>query len=111
MSQQPNLELLPHTDRIILAIQAIKSNTSISQRRAAAVYNVPKSTLYTQRAKTTSQHNSHPNPSRLTRPEEETVMQYIKKLNARGFAPTLSYIHKIANQLLAARHSSQVEEK
>jgi hypothetical protein len=38
-------------------------------------------------------------------------MQYIKKLDARGFAPTLSYIYKIANQLLAARHGGQVGEK
>jgi hypothetical protein len=97
MSQQPNLELLPREDRIILAIQAIKYNALMSQQCAAAVYNVPKSTLRTQRAKTTLQHNSHPNLLRLTRPKEETVMQYIKKLNAQGFAPTLSYVHKIAN--------------
>jgi hypothetical protein len=58
---------------------------------------MPKSTLYTQRAKTTSQHNSYPNLLRLTRPKEETVMQYIKKLNMQGFAPILSYVHKIAN--------------
>jgi hypothetical protein len=111
MSQQPDLELLPCEDRIILAIQAMKSDASMSQRCAAAVYDVPKSTLRTRRAKTTSQRNSHPNLSRLTRPEEETVMQYIKKLDARGFAPTLSYIREMANQLLAARHSSQVGEK
>jgi hypothetical protein len=75
----------------------MKYNALISQQRAAAVYNVPKSTLCTRRAKTTLQHNSHPNLLRLTRPEEETVMQYIKKLDAQGFAPTLSYICKIAN--------------
>jgi hypothetical protein len=111
MSQQPDLELLPCEDRIILAIQAMKSNALMSQQRAAAVYNVPKSTLRTRRAKTTLQRNSYPNLSRLTRPEEETVMQYIKKLNAQGFAPTLSYIREIANQLLAARYSGQVGEK
>jgi hypothetical protein len=83
----------------------------MSQRRAAVVYDVPESTLCTRRAKTTSQRDSHPNPSRLTRPEEETVMQYIKKLDARGFAPTLSYIREMANQLLAARHGGQVGEK
>ena len=45
MSQQHNLELLPRSDRIILAIQAMKSNASLSQRRAAATYNVPETTL------------------------------------------------------------------
>jgi hypothetical protein len=40
MSQQPDLELLPREDRIILAIEAIESNVLLSQRRAAAIYNV-----------------------------------------------------------------------
>jgi hypothetical protein len=102
MSQQPNLKLLPCKDRIILTIQAIKSNALLSQQRAAIIYNVSKSTLQTQRAKTTSQRNSHPNSSKLQRHKEETIVQYIRKLNARGFAPTLSYVQEIANQLLAA---------
>jgi hypothetical protein len=106
MSQQPNLKLLPHKDRIILTIQAIQSNASLSQRRAAVIYNVSKSTLRTQRAKTTSRRNSHPNSSKLQRHEEETIVQYIRKLNAQGFAPTLSYVREMANQLLATRSSS-----
>ena len=67
---------------------------------------MPKSTLCTQRAKTTLQRNSYPNLLRLTKPKEETVVQYIRKLNARGFAPTLNYVREIANQLLAARSGS-----
>jgi hypothetical protein len=110
MSQQPDLKLLSRQDRLILAIQAMKSNASLSQQRAAALYNVPQSTISNQRAKTTSRRDSHPNSSRLTKLKEETVIQYIRKLNAQGFAPTLSYIHKIANQLLAARSGSQVRE-
>ena len=110
MSQQPDLELLSREDRVILAIQFIKSNPTISQRRAAAIYNVPESTLRTRRAKTTSRRDSHPNSSRLTKPEEETVVQYIRKLDARGFAPTLNYVREMANQLLAARGGSQVRE-
>jgi len=111
MSQQPDLELLPREDRIILAIQAIKSDALLSQRRAAIIYNVSESTLRTRRAKTTSRRNSHPNSSKLQRHEEETIVQYIRKLNARGFAPTLSYVREMANQLLAARGGGQVGEK
>jgi hypothetical protein len=110
MSQQPDLELLSRQDRLILAIQAMKSNASLSQRRAAALYNVPQSTISDRRAKTTSRRDSHPNSSRLTKLEEETVIQYIRKLDARGFAPTLSYVREMANQLLAARGGSQVGE-
>lgn len=89
----------------------MKSGASLSQRRAAVVYNVPRSTLGDRRAKTTSRLDSHPNTSRLKRDEEDTIIQYIKKLDTRGFASTLSYVREMANQLLAARGGHQVGEK
>jgi hypothetical protein len=46
MSQQLDLESLSRKDRVILALQAIKSDKSISQQRAANLYNVHESTLY-----------------------------------------------------------------
>jgi hypothetical protein len=107
MSQQPDLELLSRAERITLAIQAIESNASLSQRRAAAVYNVPETTLRRQRAKPASERVTFPNSSRLQRHEEDTIVQYIRKLDERGFAPTLSYVQEMANQLLAARGSGQ----
>jgi hypothetical protein len=45
MSQQLDLESLSREDRVILALQAIKSDKSISRRRAASLYNVHESTL------------------------------------------------------------------
>jgi uncharacterized protein YgiM (DUF1202 family) len=105
MSQQPDLELLSRAERITLAIQAIESNASLSQRRAAAVYNVPETTLQRQHAKLASERVTFPNSSRLQRHEEDTIVQYIRKLNKQGFAPTLSYVQEMANQLLAARSS------
>jgi hypothetical protein len=107
MSQQPDLELLSRAERITLAIEAIKSNASLSQRRAAAVYNVPETTLRRQRAKPASERVTYPNSSRLQRHEEDTIVQYIRKLDERGFAPTLSYVQEMANQLLAAHGGGQ----
>jgi hypothetical protein len=40
MLQQPDLELLPYEDRIILAIEAMESNALLSQQHATAIYNV-----------------------------------------------------------------------
>ena len=97
MLQQINLKLLPRRERIDLAIKAIKSNANLSQRRAAAVYNVPETTLRRQRAKPASQRVIHPHACKLTMQEEEVLIQYIRKLNARGFAPTLAYVREIAN--------------
>jgi hypothetical protein len=39
------------------------------------------------------------------------VIQYIRKLDEWGFAPTLKYVREMANQLLAARGGTQVGEK
>jgi hypothetical protein len=38
-------------------------------------------------------------------------VQYIRKLDKRGFAPTLSYVQEMASQLLAACGGDQVGEK
>jgi hypothetical protein len=110
MSQQLDLELLSCEDRIILAIQAIKSDASISQRRAATTYNVPEKTLRSRRAGTLSRRDIHPNSAKLQRLEEEVIIKRIRKLDAQGFAPTLSYIREMANQLLAARGGREVGE-
>jgi hypothetical protein len=106
MSQPSNLKLLPRADRVALAIQAMKSNASLSQRRAAAAYNVPETTLQRQRVKPASTHVIHHNASKLQRHEEDAIVQYIRKLDERGFAPTLSYVQEMANQLLATCSSS-----
>jgi hypothetical protein len=108
MSQQLDLESLSREDRVILALQAIKSDKSISQRRAASLYNVHESTLRNQHTRTTSRRNIQPNSSKLQKHEEEAVIQYIRKLDAQGFAPTLAYVRDMANQLLASRNGSEV---
>jgi DNA-binding Lrp family transcriptional regulator len=97
MSQQPDIESLSREDRLILALQALKSDASISQRRAADIYNVHESTLRNRRAGIASRRDIQPNRSRLQKHEEETVIQYIRKLDARGFAPTISYVQYMAN--------------
>jgi hypothetical protein len=111
MSQQPDLESLLNEDRILLAIKALNSDATLSERRAAAMYRVSRTTLRDRRAKTASRRDTHPNSSKLLRHEEDTIVQYIRKLDERGFAPTLSYVREMANQLLAARHGGQVGEK
>ncbi|KAF1354353.1 hypothetical protein EJ07DRAFT_133183 [Lizonia empirigonia] len=109
MSQQPDLELLPREDRVILAIQAIKSDASLSQQRAAAIYNVSRSTLgqsWQQTNQIKSSPANGPTVGMLQMHEEEAIIQYIRKLDAQGFAPTLSYVREMANQLLAKRSGS-----
>jgi len=103
MSQPSDLEQLPYEDRIILAVEATKGPQKLTERCAAGLYNVSRRTLHRRRVGTTSRRDTQPNSSRLTKAEEEAIVQYIKKEDARGFAPTLSYVADMANQLLAAR--------
>ena len=103
MSQPPDLEQLPYEDRIVLAIEAPKGLQKLSERRAADIYNMSRTTLHRRRIGTTSRRDTQPNSSRLTKAEEEAIVRYIKKQDARGFAPTLSYVADMAKQLLAAR--------
>jgi hypothetical protein len=65
MSQQLDLELLSREDRVILALQAIKLDKSISRRRAASLYNVHESTLRNRHTGTTLRRNIQPNSSKL----------------------------------------------
>ena len=97
MDQQPDLELLSKEERIKLALQAIKKPQELSERRAAIVYNVPRSTIQDRRAGTRSTRDTHPKLSALTKAEEQTLVQYIKKLNAQGHALTLCWVKDIAN--------------
>jgi hypothetical protein len=61
------------------------------------MYNVPETTLRRQRAKLAPNHNTYYNALKLQRHEEKAIIQSIRKLNAREFAPTLSYVREIAN--------------
>jgi hypothetical protein len=89
----------------------MKSDALLSQQRAAAAYNVPETTLQRQRVKPASTNIVHHNASKLQRHKEDTIVQYIRKLDERGFAPTLSYIQEMANQLLAACSGGQTRDK
>jgi hypothetical protein len=111
MSQQLDLELLSREDRVIQAIQAMQNDPTITLRRAAATYSVHESTLRNRRAGKHSRRDTHPNSSKLGRLEEEAIIQRIRNLDKRGFAPTLRYIACMANQLLAARGGGEVGEK
>ena len=111
MAQQHNDSLVPYEERVEAAVQAIKQDPTLSQRRAAAMNEVSESTVRARQRGRTARRDTHPNSSNLKKSEEESLIKYIKKLGARGFAPTLTYVGDMANQLLAARGGNQVGEK
>jgi hypothetical protein len=88
---------------IQLALLSIDSAQIQSTRRAATVFNIPKSTLINRRAGKRARRDCQPNSRKLTPREEEVIVSYILHLDLRGFAPTYRAVRNIANKLLATR--------
>jgi hypothetical protein len=55
------------------------------------------------RAGTAARRDCEPNSKRLTKLEEEAIIQHILDLDSRGFAPTLGAVQDMANKLLTER--------
>jgi hypothetical protein len=111
MSTPTNAQLSLNEARIQLALQVIKQDANLSVRRAAAIYNVPHSTLADRHAGMASQRDWKPKSKRLLETEEQVIIQHILDLDSRGFPPRLATVKDMADSLLAARHQDPVGVK
>ena len=106
---QPITTRLPHNEAdVLLALSAINQNQIQSEKRAAATFNVPRSTLYDRRAGIPARRDCEPNSKKLTKLEEEVIVRHILDLDSQGFAPTLGAVRDMANKLLTVRGAGQV---
>ena len=104
MSQQQQ-HLQPSSERQIqLALQALKQDANLSERRATAIFNVTRKTLSNRRAGQPSQADRWPKTMNLTKLEEEVVVEHILDLDSRGFPPRLADVADMANSLRAERN-------
>ena len=74
MHQQHNAQSIQKEGRISLAISAIDQGQFQSERRVAATYDVPRSTLRLRRAGTTARRNCEPNSKKLTMLKESVIV-------------------------------------
>ena len=89
--------------RISLAIASYRSNPSLSLRRLAISFNVPRSTLQT-RLQGIQPKRETRSPNRKQHPtEEQGLVEWIIDLDRRGFLPYIIDIRRMADYLLAAR--------
>ena len=91
-----------------LTLSSINSHQFTANQRAAAVYNVPESTLRDRRRGKPARRDCQPNSKKLTQREEEVIVRHILDLDARGFAPTYAAVRNMADKLLAARDAGHV---
>jgi hypothetical protein len=102
--RHPNNAQSSYTERDIQnALRAIQQDANLSIKRAAQLYNVPRTTLSNRRAGTPSRRDYTPKTMSLTLREEEAIVQYILDLGARGFPPQLAAVKDMADSLRAER--------
>ncbi|USP75366.1 hypothetical protein yc1106_02640 [Curvularia clavata] len=111
MAQRRATLLASNEADIQLAISSINSHQIQSNRRAAAIYSVSERTIRRRRAGVTARRDCQPNSKKLTKLEEEVIVDHILNLDSRGFAPTYAAMRDMANKLLAARSAGQVGQK
>ena len=111
MAPRHAIQLLSNELDIQLAIQSLDSHQIQTGRRAASIFNVPESTLRDRRAGKRARRDCQPNSKKLTKLEEEVIVDHILDLDLRGFSPTYAAIRDMADRLLAARGAGQVGQK
>ena len=94
--------------RILLAISAIKQGQFQSVRVAAALYDIPRTTLCRQFQGMASRRDSTPNLQKLTPYEESALLQYILDLDSCGFPPRPQAVQEMADLLLSERGESPI---
>jgi hypothetical protein len=102
------MESTSNESRIILAIEALKNDPKLTERAAASIYNVPRTTLADRRAGKLSRRDMTANGRKLTNLEENVLLNRIIDLIERGFPPRLEDIQDMANRLLGVRDVTRV---
>ncbi|USP82162.1 hypothetical protein yc1106_09436 [Curvularia clavata] len=94
-----------------LAISALNTKQIETERCAAKTFNISRATLHRRRAGCPTRRDCQPNSKKLTKLEEEMIVDHILNLDSRGFAPTYAAVRDMADKLLAARGAGQVGQK
>ena len=89
--------------RISLASQSIQKQQIKSQRKAARLFNISRSTLYDRLQGSQPQALANAKKRKLSPTEEQSLVQWILDLDRRGFPPHIIDVRRMADALLAAR--------
>ena len=110
MSQQQNARKTYTEGDIYIAISDINSKQIRSERRAAEVYSIPRTTIQDRRAGRRARRDCEPNSKRLTKLEEEVVLDNILNASLRGVPLTKALVRDMADRLLRERGGKPVSK-
>ena len=102
------MEIQTQEARIIMAMEAIQTSKKISRRKAAAIYNVPESTLRDRIGGRPSRSDTRANGLNLTELEEGVIVNHILDRDSRGFSPRQADVEDMANYLRKCRRAKPV---
>ena len=91
-----------------LTLSNIKAQRVRSVNQAATIYNVPESTLVDRSAGKRMRRDCEANLKRLTKLEEEAIVQRVLEQSTQGLAPSRSIVREMADRLLRSRGSNPV---
>jgi hypothetical protein len=111
MSQQQPSQLLLDNARIELAKQAIRKSQFKSQRAAAKVFKVSRTTLGYQLRGKQPRRDCEANSKKLSNLEEDIISEHILDRVLRGYLPSLIEVADMANSILAGRGGNPVGKK
>jgi len=108
MPPQRNVRSSYNEGALYLAIQATQSTSPDTVNYASKAFGVPRSTLRDRRAGKLARRDCEANSKKLTKVEEEAIVDRILELDAQGKGPTRTMVQDMANDLLAARGEGPV---
>ena len=93
----------------MLAIQAIKKQEILSISEAARHFGIPQTILRDRLHGHQNRSKARANSHKLTKLEEESLLQWILFLDSRGIAPRPTTVQEMANLLLAKHGSDHIQ--
>jgi predicted HTH domain antitoxin len=106
---QNRSKLIEQEGRILAAIQAIEKQEKLSIRRAAEIYDIPRTTLQDRLSGRRNRVELRANSIKLTEIEENSLKQWIISMDIRGAAPRPAMVQEMANLLLATRGTTPIQ--
>ena len=99
MPRKRRPELAEKESRIQQAVAALRRTRNLSIKRAAELFDVPRTTLSKRFRGRLSRRESHSYLRSLTLAEEDELVRWISKLTCTGFAPKHALIKEMAESI------------
>ena len=97
--------------KILLAIQAIRTNKKLSIRHVANTYDIPRTALRDRMKSCISRAEERKTQHNLTLIEEETLVRYILDLDSREFSSRIDFVRDMINLLRKTCHAKSVDKQ